>query len=61
MCNLRPLLAAALVLTLVGAPAVADRPNILVVIGDDIGWKDYGCYGHPSIRTPNIDALGPPA
>ena len=57
MCNLRPLLAAALVLTLVGAPAVADRPNILVVIGDDIGWKDYGCYGHPSIRTPNIDAL----
>jgi len=43
---------------LVISPVLADdRPSILVVIGDDIGWKDYGCYGHPSIRTPNIDAL----
>ena len=57
MCHPRIPLVAALVLSLFGTPAVADRPNILVVIGDDIGWKDYGCYGHPSIRTPNIDAL----
>ncbi len=46
------------VAALVVSPAAAEeRPSILVVIGDDIGWKDYGCYGHPSIRTPNIDAL----
>ena len=57
MCHARFPLAAVLVLSLFAAPTVADRPNILVVIGDDIGWKDYGCYGHPSIRTPNIDAL----
>lgn len=33
------------------------RPNILVLIADDAGWKDFGCYGHPTIRTPNIDQL----
>ena len=47
-----------LLVALATSPLLAgDRPNIMVVIGDDIGWKDYGCYGHPSIRTPNIDAL----
>ena len=33
------------------------RPNIILIIGDDISWNDFGCYGHPSIRTPNIDRL----
>lgn len=47
-----------LLVALVTSPVCAeDRPSILVLVGDDIGWKDYGCYGHPSIRTPNIDAL----
>lgn len=32
-------------------------PNILIFIGDDIGWNDLGAYGHPDIRTPNIDRL----
>ena len=27
-------------------------------IADDQAWNDVGCYGHPSIRTPNIDRLG---
>ena len=36
----------------------ADRPpSILVLLADDVSWKDFGCYGHPTIRTPNIDAL----
>lgn len=34
-----------------------EAPNILVFIGDDVGWKDFGCYGNDAIRTPNIDAL----
>jgi len=34
-----------------------DRPNILVFIGDDLGQRDYGCYGNKGIRTPQIDAL----
>lgn len=33
------------------------RPNIVLMIADDMNWDDCGCYGHPSIRTPNIDRL----
>lgn len=32
-------------------------PNFIVIIGDDIGYGDIGCNGHPHIRTPNIDRL----
>lgn len=36
---------------------VEQSPNIILIIGDDISWEDIGAYGHPSIRTPNIDQL----
>jgi N-sulfoglucosamine sulfohydrolase len=32
-------------------------PNVLVFIADDAGWRDFGCYGNASVRTPHIDAL----
>src|SRR3954470_10044408 len=35
----------------------AERPNVILIIGDDIGWDDFGCYGNPGARTPNIDRL----
>jgi len=38
-------------------PVLAARPNILVLLADDVGWKDFGCYGNPAIRTPQIDRL----
>ena len=38
------------------AAAADTRPNILVVMADDMGYSDIGCYGS-EIRTPNIDAL----
>jgi N-sulfoglucosamine sulfohydrolase len=33
------------------------RPNIVVMIGDDLGWEDSGPYGNRAVRTPNIDRL----
>jgi N-sulfoglucosamine sulfohydrolase len=33
------------------------QPNIILIIGDDISVNDFGCYGHPNIRTPNVDKL----
>jgi N-sulfoglucosamine sulfohydrolase len=33
------------------------RPNFVLFIGDDISYSDFGCYGHPTIQTPNIDIL----
>ena len=34
-----------------------DRPNIVLIIADDMAWDDCGAYGHATIRTPNIDKL----
>lgn len=34
-----------------------DRPNIVVILCDDLGYGDLECYGHPSIKTPNINKL----
>ena len=42
---------------LVSAQTTAKPPNILIFIADDHGKGDLGCYGHPSIRTPNLDQL----
>ena len=36
----------------------AERPpNIVVIFCDDLGYGDLGCFGHPTLRTPNLDAM----
>ncbi len=42
------------------APSFAkagEKPNIILFVADDLGWKDLGCYGDEQISTPNIDRL----
>ncbi|XP_043427136.1 arylsulfatase D isoform X1 [Prionailurus bengalensis] len=37
--------------------ANASKPNILLIMADDLGIGDLGCYGNNTLRTPNIDRL----
>ncbi|HSH92939.1 MAG TPA: arylsulfatase [Roseimicrobium sp.] len=40
----------------VAAPA-AERPNIVIIYADDLGYGDTSCYGSKTIKTPNIDRI----
>ena len=49
-------------LSMVGAeetPAslVGSKPNIVLIVCDDLGYGDLECYGHPHIKTPNLNSL----
>ncbi len=58
---------ALLLLSLILAPVVraqsdaqipkTKKPNIIVVFADDLGYGDLGSFGHPTIRTPNLDRM----
>ena len=37
--------------------AQAERPNVLYIMADDMGWGDLSCYGRPDYKTPNLDRL----
>src|SRR5580693_5003532 len=39
------------------ASHAAERPNIILIYADDLGYGDVGCYGATKVRTPNIDRL----
>ncbi len=43
---------------IIGSQATAvERPNFLIILCDDLGYGDIGCFGHPAIKTPNLDGL----
>src|SRR3954453_20460412 len=50
--------ACAVLIALVPAASSADqpKPNVLLIVADDLGYSDLGCYGG-EIPTPNLDAL----
>lgn len=41
----------------VAAAPATQKPNIIVILGDDIGYGDFGCYGATKVKTPAIDKV----
>jgi arylsulfatase A-like enzyme len=41
----------------VGAQTPVRRPNVIVIIADDLGWADLGCYGSTFHESPHLDQL----
>ena len=39
------------------AEKTRDKPNILILYADDLGYGDVGCFGNTTIRTPGIDRI----
>src|SRR5437762_13422857 len=37
--------------------AIPERPNVLFILADDLGYGDLSCYGRPDYRTPVLDGL----
>ena len=38
-------------------PVTAARPNVIVILADDLGFGDLSCYGHASFKTPHLDRM----
>ncbi|MES2736297.1 MAG: sulfatase [Verrucomicrobiota bacterium] len=56
---MRLLFLSLLALSLSSVPLLAKalRPNVILIVADDLGYSDLGCYGSKTIRTPNLDRL----
>ena len=44
-------------LIVAGSASAADRPNIVFILADDLGYGDLGCYGQKKILTPHLDRM----
>ena len=40
-----------------GAGSRPEEANIIVILADDLGWRDLGCYGSEVFQTPNLDRM----
>ena len=47
----------AAIAVLCSTSSAADRPNVIVLLCDDLGYGDLKCFGHPDVITPNLDKL----
>lgn len=54
---MRSLIAVAIGLVCPPLLIAASKPNIVVLLTDDLGYGDLGCFGHPRIKTPHLDQL----
>ncbi|MHC5543234.1 hypothetical protein ACYOEI_33855, partial [Singulisphaera rosea] len=50
-------LALSVVLGTATLSAAADRPNVLLIYADDLGYNELSCYGGKHVPTPNIDSI----
>lgn len=53
----RAFLASAATPSMLSQNAKPGPPNVILIVGDDLGYADLGCYGQKEIRTPHIDSL----
>ena len=54
---MRRFLAVAVLCLAASRSVLAEPPNVVVILTDDMGYGDLGCYGHPTIGTPNLDRM----
>src|SRR5690348_6059809 len=55
----RTLIALALAAAAAGPALAADgrKPNVIILLADDVGWGEFGFQGNPQIPTPHIDSI----
>src|SRR4249920_2129313 len=47
----------ALFCMMIAGAFAAARPNVIIILADDLGYGDLACYGHPLFKTPNLDRM----
>ncbi len=59
MCGVGLMVGSCLVAAPANPPAKQPppKPNMVLVVADDLGWRDVGCFGGPNVKTPHIDRL----